>query len=94
MMERRKLLFEKLNLKGPKTWSPKGAAAARELLAEYNDTFSLEPSRLGCIAAVKHKIKVTDDAPFKREVQKDPTTSGRRGVGQPQENAGVWCNTP
>ena len=70
MKERRKLLFEKLDLEGLETWSPKGTVAARELLAEYDDVFSLEPGELGCTTAVKHEIKAMNDTPFKERFRR------------------------
>ena len=37
----------------------------RELLFSYHDIFTLEPNELGCTSAVKHKIHINDDEPFK-----------------------------
>ena len=33
---------------------------ALDLLAEYHDIFALEDGEMGCTAAAKHKIEVTD----------------------------------
>ena len=41
--------------------------AAKALLAEYNDVFSLEPRKLGTTDLAKHEIRVVDDEPFKEQ---------------------------
>ena len=58
-------LFGELDLSDLEAWPPELAAAAWNLLAEYHDVFSLEPSELGCTHSTTNVIKVTDDTPFK-----------------------------
>ena len=58
-------LFDELDLSGLDSWAPKLADKARQLLAEYHDVFSLDPTELGCTHSTEHSIKVTDDTPFK-----------------------------
>ena len=57
--------FQLLELSGLERWSDKNQAAAKVLLAEYHDIFSLEPGEFGCIDLVKHEIRVFDDEPLK-----------------------------
>ena len=63
--ERRKILFEKLELSGLESWTEESKEKALSLLAEYHDILTLEDGEMGCIEAGKHKIKVTDPKPFK-----------------------------
>ena len=63
--QRQGKLFEELDLCGLNTWPLELAEAAHQLLAEYQNVFSLEPVELGCTHSTEHTIKVTDDTPFK-----------------------------
>ena len=65
-------LLDKLNLDGLSQWSPHNAATARELLLSYHDVFALGPNELGCTSAIKHKICITDDEPFKERFRHIP----------------------
>ena len=58
-------LFDELDLSGLDSWPPEMADAVSQLLAKYNDMFSLDPAELGCIHSMEHMIKVMDDTPFK-----------------------------
>ena len=58
-------LFDELDLSGLALWAPELADKARQLLAKYQDIFSLDPVELGCTHSTEHTIKVTDDTPFK-----------------------------
>ena len=58
-------LLEKLNLDGLAHWSPKNAAAARELVLAYHDVFALESNELSCTSAIKHEICIKNSEPFK-----------------------------
>ena len=58
-------LFNELDLSGLDSWAPELADAACQLLAKNHDVFSLDPVELGCTHSTEHKIKVTDDTPFK-----------------------------
>ena len=64
--QRKKLLFQELDLSGLDKWSDGNQMAAWALLAEYHDTFSLETRVLGCIDLVKHEIRVVDENPPRR----------------------------
>ena len=44
VQQRKKKLFEELDLSGLEYWPPKLADSAQSLLAEYHDIFCLEPS--------------------------------------------------
>ena len=49
MVERRReMFFQKLDLSGLEGWSEENQAGACNLLAEYQDIFSLKPGELGC----------------------------------------------
>ena len=61
-------LFKELDLSRLESWPLELVEAARSLLAEYHDVFSLEPSELGCTHSTKHVIKVTDDTLFKEDL--------------------------
>ena len=62
--ERRKILFEKLELSGLKSWTEENKE--RELSTCWqNIIFALEEGEMGCTKVAKHKIKVTDEKPFK-----------------------------
>ena len=58
-------LFDELDLSSLDSWTPELADAARWLLTEYHNVFSLDPAELGCTHSTEHIIKVTDDTPFK-----------------------------
>ena len=70
--ERQRMLFEKLDLSGLKTWDAKAAKQVRSLLAEYHDLFSLEKNEIGCTKAAEHVIKLKDPdaAPFKEQFRR------------------------
>ena len=70
--ERKKFLFQQLDLSGLDKWSDGNKVAAQALLAEYYDIFSLEPGELGCTDLAKHEIRVADDEPFKERFQRIP----------------------
>ena len=58
-------LLEKLNLNGLAHWSPRNAAAVRELVLAYHDVFTLDSNELGCTSAIEHKICIDNSEPFK-----------------------------
>ena len=58
-------LFDELDLSGLDLWTPELADAACQLLAKYHEVFSLDLAELGCTHSTEHKIKVTDNTPFK-----------------------------
>ena len=66
--QRKEVLCQQLELSGLEGWSEKNQAAARVLLAEYHDIFSLEPGKMGCTDLVKDEIPVIDDEPFKERL--------------------------
>ena len=63
--QRHSKLFNELDLSGLDSWDPELVDAACQLLANYHDIFSLDPTELGCTHSMEHTIKVTDDTPFK-----------------------------
>ena len=72
--ERRKVLFEKLELSSLKSWMEENKEKALNLLAEYHDIFMLEDGEKGCTEVVEHKIKVTDPRPFKERPRNIPSS--------------------
>ena len=72
--ERRKVLFEKLELLGLKSWLEENKEKALNLLAEYHDIFALEDGEMGCTEAAEHKIEVTDPRPFKERLRNIPSS--------------------
>ena len=73
MEERRKVLFEKLELSGLKSWTEENKERALNLLAEYHDFFTLEDGEMGCKEAAEHMIEVTDPKPFQERPQNIPS---------------------
>ena len=72
--ERRKILFKKLELLGLQSWTEENKERALNLLAKYLDIFALEDGEMGCTEAAKHKIKVTDERPFKERLRNIPSS--------------------
>ena len=64
--QRKKLLFQQLDLSGLDKWSDRNQEAVSALLVEYHYIFSLEPGELGCMDLAKHEIRVVDNKPFKK----------------------------
>ena len=54
-------LLEKLNLDGLSNWTPRNAAAVKELVLTFHDIFALEGNELGCMSV----ICINDSEPFK-----------------------------
>ena len=100
--QRKKALFQQLDLSGLEGWSAKNQSAAHTLLAEYHDIFSLYPGELGCINLAKHEIKVIDDKPFKERFQRiappmvdevHTHVEEMLDVGAICPSQSPWCNT-
>ena len=71
--ERRKILFERLELSGLNSWTEDNKERALNLLAEYHDIFTLEDGEMGCTEAAEHKIEVTDPKPFEERPRNIPS---------------------
>ena len=95
-------LFEELDLSRLESLAPELVGAARSLLAEYHNVFSLEPGGLGCTHSMTHTFKVTDDTPFKEifrwippplveVVQMHLWEMLDSGTIHPSQS--MWCNT-
>ena len=74
VVARQEKLLEKLNLDGLAHWSPRNAAAERELVLAYHDVFTLENNKLGCTSAIEHEICIKNSEPFKEWFQCIPPT--------------------
>ena len=98
---RQEKLLEKSNLDGLAHWSPKNAAAARELVLAYHDVFALESKELGCTSAIEHKIRIKNSESFKErfwcippplleEVRASLRDMLEAGAIHPSQSP--WCN--
>ena len=63
--ERKKKVLEDLDLSGLEKWRERTKERALNLVAEYNDIFSLDKGEIGCTNLVEHKIELTDKTPYK-----------------------------
>ena len=70
--QRKKFLFQQLDLSGLNKCSDRNQVDDWTLLAEYHDIFSPEPGEVGCTGLVKHEIRVVDDELFKERFQMIP----------------------
>ena len=71
--ERRKILFEKLELSGLESWTEENEERALNLLAKYHDIFMLEDGEMGCTEATEHRIEVSDPKSFKERPRNIPS---------------------
>ena len=95
------MLFQQIELSSLEGWSDKNQAAARVLLAEYHDIFSLEPGELGCTDLSKHDIRVVNDEPFKERFWRIPSpmvdevcahVKKMLETGAIHSSQSPWCN--
>ena len=63
--ERLDQLFSKLDLKGISEWSQYDQNQVCKLMKEYQHLFALDDLKLGSTSEIKHKIKLSDQKPFK-----------------------------
>ena len=98
---RQEKLLEKLNLDGLAHWSPRNAAAARELVLAYHDVFVLESNELGCTSAIKHEIRIGNSEPFKEQFRHIPpplleevcaSLRDMLEAGAIHPSQSLWCN--
>ena len=66
--DRKKILLEKLDLKGLETWPEKHQKQAKDLLSEFHDIFALDDLEMGHTKIVKHQIKLSNPVPFQRPI--------------------------
>ena len=105
VQERQDRLLEKLNLDGLSQWTPQwtpcNAAIARELLLSYHDAFALEPDKLGCMSGIEHKIRLSDEEPFKERFRRIPphlldkvhaSLRDMLEAGAIRPSQSPWCN--
>ena len=94
-------LFEELDLSGLESWPTEMADSVWQLLAEYHDVLSLEPTELGCTHSTEHIIKVTDNSPFKEQFRQIPPPLVEEVHNHLQEvldlgtiwpSQSAWCN--
>ena len=99
--QRKEAPFQQLDFSGLEVWSPQNQAATHNILAEYQNIFSLEPRGLCCTSLVKHEIKITDDEPFKERLWRIPPPTVDEvhahmeemlEVGGIHPSQSPWCN--
>ena len=99
--ERRKVLFEKLELSGLESWMEENKEKALNLLAKYHNIVMLEDGEMGCTAAAEHKIEVTSLRPLKERPQNIPSglfnemkehLDHMLDVGAIKPSKSAWCN--
>ena len=71
--ERLEKLFNKLDLSGIDKWEGEDQQQVRGLIVEYTHLFASDDLNLGNMSLVKHKIKLTDNTPFKERYRRIPT---------------------
>ena len=99
--QRKKLLFQQLDLSGLDKWSEWNQVAAQALLVGYHNILSLESAELGCTNLGKHEIRVVEDKPFKERFQRIPLRlvdeihahmKEMLVVGAVHPSQSPWCN--
>ena len=99
--ERRKILFEKLELSSLESWTEENKERAFNLLARYHDIFALEDGEMGCTKAAEHKIEVMDQKHFKERPRNIPSglleevkdhLNHMLNVGTIKPSKSVWSN--
>ena len=94
-------LLEKLNLDGLSNWTPRNAAATRELILAFHDIFMLDGNELGCMSAIDDEIHVNDSEPFKEQFQCIPpplleevcaSLRDMLDMGVIHPSQSPWCN--
>ena len=101
VQEQQEKMMDKLNLDALSEWSPHNATVVRELLFSYHDIFALKPNELGCTNAIKHKICINDNKPFKEHFRHIPpplleevhaSLRDMLDAGTIQPSQSPWCN--
>ena len=72
VVARQEKLLEKLNLDRLAPWSPRNAAAVRELVLAYHNVFALESNEFSCTSAIEHEICIENSELFKEWFQHIP----------------------
>ena len=86
-------LLKKLNLDGLSNWTPRNAAAARELILAFLDIFTLDRNELGCMSAIEHEICISDSEPFKEQFRHIPLPLLEEVLPH-SEICWMWGDTP
>ena len=93
IMARQEKLLEKLNLDRLAHWSPRNAAAARELVLAYHDVFVLESNELGCTSAIEHEIRIENSEHTSILIGGGARiTPGHLEAGAICPSQSLWCN--
>ena len=100
-LKKRKILFEKLELSGLKSWMEENKEKALNLLVEFHDIFALEDREMGCTDDTEHKIEVIDPKPFTERLKNIPSglleevkehLDHMLDVGAIKSSKSAWCN--
>ena len=70
--ERLEKLFSKIDLSGCGNCSEDLRTRCKDLIMRFHHIFALEDKELGCTSLVKHKIRLTDETPFKERPRRVP----------------------
>ena len=101
VVARQEKLLERLNLYGLAHWSPRNAAAVRELVLAYHDVFTLESNEFSCTSAIMHEICIENSEPFKEWFQCIPpplleevhaSLWDMLEAGPIHPSQSLWCN--
>ena len=82
--------MEALDLQGLKEWPESEQKQARELLLKWEHLFAHNDLDLGKTALIKHKIRITDQTPFKERYQCIPPHMYEQCEGPYPRNVGYW----
>ena len=85
------LVLEALDLQGLKEWPESEQKQARELLLKWEHLFAHSDLDLGKTALIKHKIRLTEQTPFKERYRHIPPHMYDNVRAHIQEMLGYWC---
>ena len=84
-------VLEALDLQGLKEWPESEQKQARELLLKWEHLFAGNDLDLGKTALIKHKIRLTDQTPFKERYRHIPPHMYDEHESPYPRNVGYWC---
>ena len=84
-------VLEALDLQGLKEWPESEQKQARELLLKWEHLFACNNLDLGKTALIKHKIRHTDQTPFKERYRCIPPHMYNNVRAHIKRNVGYWC---
>ena len=94
-------LLGKLNLNSLGNWSPRNAAAMRELVLAFHNIFTLDNNELGCMSVIEDEICTNYSEPFKEWFRHIPPLlleevcallHNMLDAGAIHPSQSLWCN--